>query len=69
LFSESNGRWLVEVEPSNKSRFEKKVKSLEIGEVTSKPYIETTDGKTKASWRIDKLRRAWSNAVAPEVQE
>jgi len=69
LFSESNGRWLVEVEGRNSKAFERKVKATRIGVVSSRKDIRISDGKVNASWNLDALRKRWNKAVRTEVPE
>ncbi|MCX6695676.1 MAG: phosphoribosylformylglycinamidine synthase subunit PurL, partial [Candidatus Altiarchaeota archaeon] len=69
LFSESNGRWLIEVEARKRNAFERIVKAELIGETTKTKELKVSDGKTKASWSLGELRRKWNNAVLLEVPE
>jgi len=67
LFSESNGRWIVEVEKKKQKAFEKIVKGKLIGKVSGERKVNIIDGKTKVSWSLDALRDKWNNAVIAEV--
>lgn len=69
LFSESNGRWLVEVKEKNKKKFEKTVKAKFIGRTTIKKELKVNDGKTTVSWNLDLLRKKWNTGLLTEVQE
>jgi len=67
LFSESNGRWLVEVKPKDARKFEKMVDALKLGSVTKAKKIVLTDGKGKVRLDLGKARERWDSAVAREV--
>ncbi|MDD5112073.1 MAG: phosphoribosylformylglycinamidine synthase subunit PurL [Candidatus Altiarchaeota archaeon] len=66
LFSESNGRWLVEVEKRNAASFEKLVKARKIGVVTKEKRLRITDGKLRLDYSTDDLRKAWRCGVEEE---
>ncbi|MBA7613245.1 Phosphoribosylformylglycinamidine synthase subunit PurL [subsurface metagenome] len=64
LFSESNSRYIVEVEPENYNAFAKLMLNLpfgQIGEVTEEKIliIKTEDGKTAIEVNVDSLKQAW----------
>jgi phosphoribosylformylglycinamidine synthase len=64
LFSESNSRYIVEVEPENYDAFAKLMLNLpfgQIGKVTEEKtlIIKTEDGKTVIESDIDSLKQAW----------
>ena len=64
LFSESNSRYIVEVEPENYDAFAKLMLNLpfgQIGKVTEekKLIIKAQDGKTVIESDIDSLKQAW----------
>ncbi len=67
LFSESNGRWLVEVKEEKAKEFEERVSSKKIGAVVKEKEIRIRDGKTKLSISLDGLRDKWDSAVEREV--
>ena len=63
LFSESNGRWVVQVAPGFESKFEKRFDFAEkIGNVNDK-IIFNKDGKQIAEFQIDKVREEWTNPI------
>ena len=68
LFSESNGRWLIEVAPKDAARFEKIVSGLRLGKVKKKGIISVKDGKTRFSLDLKKVRDTWDGAVGREVR-
>jgi phosphoribosylformylglycinamidine synthase len=64
LFSESNSRYIVEVEPENYDAFAKLMLNLpfgQIGKVTEEKIliIKADNGKTVIKADIDSLKRAW----------
>ncbi len=68
LFSESNSRFLVEVEPKNKDSFEKHMTDIPIGGLgtvtdTSDFIINGLTGKTVLKTTIDKLKSAWQTPL------
>ncbi len=67
LFSESNGRWLVEVKKGMEDRFVKIADAVRVGEVTSADKIALADGKVRAEFTLEELRDIWDSAVAREV--
>ena len=63
LFSESNGRWVVQVEPGFESKFEKRFDFAEkIGDVNDK-IIFNKNGEQIAKLQIDKVRKEWTNPI------
>jgi len=63
LFSESNGRWLVEVEPEKASEFEELMKDVDfanIGTVNEERRIIVDD---IVDVSIDRLREAWNETI------
>jgi phosphoribosylformylglycinamidine synthase subunit PurL len=69
LFSESNGRWLVEVKPKDAAKFERIAGALRIGRVKKKAEIKIKDVKSTVSLDLKKVRDAWDGAVGREVQK
>jgi phosphoribosylformylglycinamidine (FGAM) synthase-like enzyme len=67
LFSESNGRWLVEVRKKDSKKFEKMVDAVKLGSVTKAKRIVLVDGKVKVKLDLEKARDRWNSAVAREV--
>jgi len=68
LFSESNGRWLVEIEKKDEERFENIVSHCKkIGSVTKEREIRIRDGKMELNLSLDELREKWNSAVEREV--
>jgi phosphoribosylformylglycinamidine synthase len=68
LFSESNTRFLVEVAPEDKGRFEKAMKGVEfaaIGEVTKDNNLEVygIDGERMVSVPLAELKEAWQKPL------
>jgi phosphoribosylformylglycinamidine synthase len=68
LFSESNGRWLLEVRPKDAARFEKIVGGLGIGKVKGKE-IRITDAKAKVVLKLNDIRKNWDGAVKREATQ
>ena len=63
LFSESNGRWVVQVAPGFESKFEKRFDFAEkIGNVNDK-IIFNKNGEQIAKLQIDKVRKEWTNPI------
>ena len=63
LFSESNGRWVVQVAPGFESKFEKRFDFAEkIGDVNDK-IIFNKNGEQIAKLQIDKVRKEWTNPI------
>jgi phosphoribosylformylglycinamidine synthase len=68
LFSESNSRWLVEVDRKDAAEFEEKVEAKRIGAVTKEKEIRVTDGiKTRLRLSLEDLRGAWNTAIEGEA--
>jgi phosphoribosylformylglycinamidine synthase len=67
LFSESNSRFLVEVAPENKEKFEKIMGdgSAAIGEVIPSPMLEVygMDGKRVIKASLSELKEAWQRPL------
>lgn len=68
LFSESNSRFIVEVEPKNKSLFEKMMKNQRfglLGKVANKNIFIVKDSKGKAlvKDKVEKLRDSWRSTL------
>ena len=63
LFSESNGRWVVQVAPGFESKFENRFDFAEkIGDVNDK-IIFNKNGEQIAKLQIDKVRKEWTNPI------
>jgi len=67
LFSESNGRWLVEVEKKDSGKFEKLIPAKRIGKVTKEREIRIRDKKIDMKFSIDDLRDRWNSAIGREI--
>ncbi len=67
LFSESNGRWLIEVEEKNSDEFEEIVNARKIGITTGEREIRIRDNKIDLSLSLDELRDRWNSAIEREV--
>jgi phosphoribosylformylglycinamidine synthase II len=68
LFSESNTRFLVEVAPENKTKFENMMSGVDfaaIGQVTNKKRLEVygLTGKRVLSAPLDELKEAWQKPL------
>lgn len=68
LFSESNSRFLVEVEPENKDAFEKHMSDVPIGCLgtvtdTNEFAIDGLTGKTVIDTTIENLKSAWQTPL------
>jgi len=68
LFSESNSRYVVEVEPENYDAFAKLMLNLpfgQIGKVTEEKTlsIKAEDGKTVIEADLDSLKQAWQEPL------
>lgn len=68
LFSESNGRWLVEVDRKRYDEFEEIVNAKRIGVVKKEKEISIRDGKISIDLSLDELRKEWNNAIESEVE-
>ncbi len=69
LFSESNSRYVVEVEPANYDAFARMMLNLpfgQIGEVTQEKslIIKADDGKTVIQSDLDSLKQAWKRPLS-----
>ncbi|MFC2162874.1 phosphoribosylformylglycinamidine synthase subunit PurL [Candidatus Altiarchaeota archaeon] len=69
LFSESNGRWLVEVEAGNAKAFEKGNDCVKLGVVTEDKTITVNDEETKVELALAEVRGKWDAAIEREVDE
>ncbi|MGP4080080.1 phosphoribosylformylglycinamidine synthase subunit PurL [Pseudalkalibacillus sp. R45] len=65
LFSESQSRFLVSVEPENVEKFEKLVDATEIGVVLDRPAlrIESESGSELISATKEEIETAWKGAI------
>jgi len=68
LFSESNSRYIVEVEPEKYGRFVKMMLNLPFGQIGNvieekTLIIKAESGKTAIETNIDSLKRAWQKAL------
>jgi phosphoribosylformylglycinamidine (FGAM) synthase-like enzyme len=67
LFSESNGRWLIEVESKDREKYEKAIPDAKkIGRVLKDKIIKIRDGQTEVSLPLPELREKWETAVEKE---
>ena len=67
LFSESNGRWLVEVGSKDREKFEQALPDAKkIGRVLKDKEIRIRDGQTEVSMHLSELREKWETAVEAE---
>jgi len=67
LFSESNGRWLMEVEKEDSEEFERLVPAERIGIVTNGTEVSIRDGRIGLKFSINELRDRWNSAVEREI--
>jgi phosphoribosylformylglycinamidine (FGAM) synthase-like enzyme len=72
LFSESNSRFLVEIDAQDKSEFEKTMKGksfAEIGRVTKHPQLKINglNGTTIIDAPVDDISSAWKRTLSPET--
>lgn len=72
LFSESNSRFIVEVDPRDKAAFETIMKGktyAEIGKVTENPQliIHGLEGTIVVDEKVATLRKTWRQALSSEV--
>jgi phosphoribosylformylglycinamidine synthase subunit PurSL len=69
LFSESNGRFVVEIAPSARRRFEAGLKGLSwacVGRVAAGGRAAVTDLKGKShAWTLAEIEKAWTGAIRP----
>jgi phosphoribosylformylglycinamidine synthase len=69
LFSESNGRWVVEVDPKKQKAFEEHMNKASVpvfmlGKAGGKELV-LNDGKNRvATLKVDVMREAWSTAFS-----
>jgi phosphoribosylformylglycinamidine synthase len=68
LFSESNSRFIVEVAPENKDKFEKTLKGVTYGNIgttndTGKFEVTGSNGKKIISETIGDLKEAWQKPL------
>jgi phosphoribosylformylglycinamidine synthase len=66
LFSESNGRWLVEVGKENAKEFENFEEAVKIGRVLGPQEVRIFDEGVELEFSLGKLRSAWSKGVSEE---
>ncbi|MFH1459912.1 MAG: phosphoribosylformylglycinamidine synthase subunit PurL [Candidatus Omnitrophota bacterium] len=68
LFSESNSRFIVEIEPKHKNSFEKTIQGIPfacLGHLTdnNKFMIKGIDGALKINYTINELKEAWQSPL------
>jgi len=66
LFSESNTRWLVEVEPAKSEKFEEVVDAVYLGNVTKGEVMEFSDQGNKFKLKISDAREVWGSSIGRE---
>ncbi|MFH1789177.1 MAG: phosphoribosylformylglycinamidine synthase subunit PurL [Candidatus Altiarchaeota archaeon] len=66
LFSESNGRWLIEVSEKDSKEFERFDEAVRIGKVTGTREIKILDDAVEFEFSLDELRTAWNKGVEEE---
>ena len=67
IFSESNGRWLIEAEPKDREKIEKAIPDAKkIGRILKEKQIKIRDGQTELALPLDELREKWETAVEKE---
>ncbi len=66
LFSESNGRWLVEVDSKNEKEFTSIVNATKIGTIIKEKEIKISDSETNINLNLDELRAKWNFALGEE---
>ncbi|MFC2154695.1 AIR synthase-related protein, partial [Candidatus Altiarchaeota archaeon] len=66
LFSESNGRWLVEVEEKNAKKVESELPAVLLGKVISEKRMKIKDGKTMLDLSLTDLREEWKSGIEKE---
>ncbi|MBN2015091.1 MAG: phosphoribosylformylglycinamidine synthase subunit PurL [Candidatus Altiarchaeota archaeon] len=66
LFSESNGRWLIEVRKKDAERFESVVDAKKIGRTTKDGKLKIKDGKIDLELPLEELRDKWDAALEKE---
>lgn len=67
LFSESNGRWLVEVSGKDSNAFEHFDEAVRIGKVLDSQEIKILDEGFELEFDLDELRDTWNKGVAEET--
>ncbi|MFH1834635.1 MAG: phosphoribosylformylglycinamidine synthase subunit PurL [Methanobacteriota archaeon] len=67
LFSESNGRWLVEVSSENSQVFEHFDQAVLIGKVLDSADIKILDEGFELEFDLNELRSVWNLGVAEET--
>lgn len=67
FFSESNGRWLVEVAEKDKNAFDEFAEAVEIGKVTETGKVLIVDGDMRVEFSLDELRSTWNKGVEEET--
>jgi phosphoribosylformylglycinamidine synthase subunit PurL len=67
LFSESNGRWLIEVRKGCEKEFEERVDAVKIGVVSANRMVEISHGDNTVTLDLDILREKWDGAIEAEV--
>jgi phosphoribosylformylglycinamidine synthase II len=66
LFSESNGRWLVEVENGKAGKFESIVEGIQVGKVMKEKELRIKDKGIELELPLKDLRDKWNSAVERE---
>lgn len=66
LFSESNGRWLVEVDEKDSGRFNELVQGKMIGRVTKEKMFRVKDKETSFGFSLKELAEKWRAAIEKE---
>lgn len=71
LFSESNTRWLVEVDKKNEEEFENifSVPVQKIGEIKGKSLVVKSDGETLVDLDVEKIRKRWKESLGEKMGE
>jgi len=67
LFSESNGRWLVEVGKENAAAFERFEEAVKIGGARATRDVIIFDEGVELEFSLDELRGAWNKGVLEEL--
>ena len=65
LFSESNGRWLLEVEEKDAGKLEG-LDAIKVGETVKEKTVNLKDNKFNLSLDLEELREKWMSAVERE---
>jgi len=66
LFSESNGRWLVEVGEDDREEFEDRIDAIRIGEIIKEKTMEIKDKNMEISLDLELMRERWMSAIEME---